>query len=491
MVEAKMKSRVLVCAYACLGNPGHRVPGGGNIMAWNFVKRLSRSYVLWVLTSAQNRVDIETALKREPLPNVQFHYIDLPGWLRPLQRFQGGIQFYAYLWQVRAYFAARRLHRRIQFDAFHHLTYDNDWMASHMGALLPVPYIRGPGGGAHRIPKAFLQEFCFRGRLWERLRALGQWLFRHDPFFILGQRRARAILLCNREALEAIPRKWQHKAQLFPLNGVSSNDLSVPVSAAQPHEKFRVLSAGRLVRIKAFDLAIRAFKLFVDRCPVIGPAGEAEFTIVGDGPELSRLESLVRKLGIETQVRFEQWKPREELLAKMASCDVFLFPSLRDGGGLVVVEAMAAGKPVVCLDIAGPGMHVTNDCGIKITPHSPQQAVRELAIALERLYTDKELRLRLGRAARERAEQVYHWDRLGERLLEIYEHTLRSPLTEGNVGQGLAPGRRQAPALPGGNEVKHRDNQILRCPFAEPVLRPAQGRRAQNDKKGRAWARRS
>jgi glycosyltransferase involved in cell wall biosynthesis len=124
------------------------------------------------------------------------------------------------------------------------------------------------------------------------------------------------------------------------------------------------------------------------------------------------------------RVYFLPWLPREELLARMASHDVFLFPSLRDGGGTVVIEAMATGRPVVCLDTGGPGMHVTEHCCVKVPPLSPQQAVRDLAAALERLYLDRGLRLKQGQAARERAEQAYHWYRLGERLMEIYRRAL-------------------------------------------------------------------
>ena len=115
---------------------------------------------------------------------------------------------------------------------------------------------------------------------------------------------------------------------------------------------------------------------------------------------------------------------RDKLLSEMGSCDVFLFPSLRDGGGAVVVEAMSAGKPVACLDVGGPGLHITDECGIKVTPLSPQSVVRDLAEALERLYLDEDLRLILGKAARERAEREYHWDRLGERLMKIYQETI-------------------------------------------------------------------
>jgi len=422
-----MKLRLLVCVFSCRVDAGGRLRSGEAITGWNIVKQLNRFHEVWALTSAENRAAIEAALKEDPLPNVEFHYVDLPVWLRPAELFQGGIQTYAYLWQVRAYFAARWLHHRVQFNIFHHVTYSNDWMASFIGALLPVPYVRGPGGGAHRIPKPFLQEYPLRSRLLEGMRVMGQWLLRRDPFFILGQQRAKALLLVNREALQAIPRKWQHKAQLFPMNGVSSGDFLAPETEEVPSGRFRVLSAGRLIRIKGFDLAIRAFKTFVERSTVTEPLGEAELVIIGDGPERCRLEALVRQLGLENHVRFQRWMSRGDLLRAMSSCDVFLFPSLRDGGGAVVVEAMAVGKPVICLDLAGPGMHVTSECGIKVSPQSVEQAVREIGAALDHLYRDRDLCHRMGAAARERAQRVYHWDRLGDRLQEIYLKILCVP----------------------------------------------------------------
>jgi glycosyltransferase involved in cell wall biosynthesis len=196
-----------------------------------------------------------------------------------------------------------------------------------------------------------------------------------------------------------------------------------------------VLTAGRLVPIKGFDLAIRAFKKWSQESEAriqdsgFGIQGKtsdnhgsprAELVIVGEGPERTQLEALARELGLNGQVKFPGWMPRQELLREMTASDVFLFPSLRDGGGLVVVEAMAAGRPVICLDLAGPGLHVTPECGVKVPADSPQQAVRDLAGALDRLYRDARARLQMGRAARQRAREVYDWDRIAERISGIY-----------------------------------------------------------------------
>src|SRR5260370_40626191 len=122
-----------------------------------------------------------------------------------LRGIQGGIQIYAYVWQVKAYFVARRLHRRFPFDIFHHITYANDWMASFIGALLPVPYVRGPGGGAHRTARELLQEYPVAGRFSELLRRTAQGICRHDPFFVAVQSRSRALMECDLEMLKSIP----------------------------------------------------------------------------------------------------------------------------------------------------------------------------------------------------------------------------------------------------------------------------------------------
>ena len=303
------------------------------------------------------------------------------------------------------------------------MTYGNDWMVSFIGAFLPVPYIRGPGGGAHRTPKGFEKEYSLKGRLWEKGRSIGQWLFRHDPLYIRSQNRARAIMVCNQEAMDKVPAKWAHKVSFFPVNGITTEDLALTKTGEPRSENdvsFKVLSAGTLIRVKGFGLAIKAFSEFAAKYP------QASFEIVGSGPEEPHLRELIEQAGLQSNVTLQPAVPRPELLSKMTESDVFLFPSLRDGGGAVVIEAMAAGKPVVCLNTGGPGTHINQECGFKIRPESPEASASELARALENLYEDKGLRTSLGEAGRARAEGEYHWDKLGDRLMDIYQQALQA-----------------------------------------------------------------
>lgn len=373
------------------------------------------------MTYAPNRASIEEGAEREGITNIYFHYVDLPSWLRWMLRVQGCHQIYYHLWQMRAYIAARGLNKRHRFHIFHHITYANDWLASFIGALLPLPYIRGPGGGAHRTPKGLQGEYPFSGRIWELIRRIGQNVLRHDPLYIKGHSRASAILVCNQESMEQLPRTWAKKAEIFPVSGISSGDFDIDQLQDNSHSShFRLLSAGSLIKIKGFGLAIKAFGAFRQSTP------DSSLTIVGSGPEGPRLQELVKTLGLESSVHFLDWMPRSELLSEMARCDAFLFPSLRDGGGTVVVEAMAMGRPVVCLDNGGPGMHIADEFGIKVAPGSQDETVQRLRQALEKLHQDENLRMTMGRAAKKRALDYYEWDALGERLANIYEKALAS-----------------------------------------------------------------
>ena len=436
------KLRVLGCAYACLLESGSPISGGEATLGWNLTRQLARFHDVWILTATSNQKGIEAELKRQPVPHVTFHFVDLPVWMSPLLKFPGGVQLYAYFWQLRAYFAAKKLHRQVKFDIFHHITFANDWMASYIGALLPIPYLRGPGGGAHRTPEGFLRQYPAGARFWERFRSFGQSVLTRDPIFLRGQRRAGAILLCNREAADAVPKSLRHKVQLFPVNGISADDLRIIAGDAEggiqnvvapqvpqpPSPRaFEVLYAGKLLGLKGVALGIRGFARFAQR------HSDVTFSIVGDGPERARLEALIQELGVEPSVILKKWMPRSELLRVMRAADVFLFPSLRDGGGAVVVEAMAAGKPIGCMDLAGPGLHVTENCGIKITPLNPDQTAEGIADALERLYQDRSLLERMGKAARLRVEDAYVLDKLGDRLFGIYESVMGIEL-RGPVG---------------------------------------------------------
>jgi glycosyltransferase involved in cell wall biosynthesis len=418
---------VLVSAYACNPLATEDSYPGEAILGWNLVRQLSRRHRLWVITRAYNLEAIERAQKNGEADHVVFHYLSLPKAFSGLLRNFFGFRVYYLFWQIQAYRVARRLHGKVGFDVFHQITFNNDWMPSFTGALLPIPFLWGPVGGGQRVPPGLLKEMSFKNRALERARMLGQWFWRHSYFRNRGVRKAAAILVCNQETkVKLLP--YSRRIFFFPVNGISPDDFcQESVAVPHPEGRFRILFAGRLDPIKGLGLGLRAFEIFKEKFP------QTVLEIVGSGPEEIPLRKFVAARGMQSNVCFMPWLPRLELIRKMEQCDIFLFPSLRDGGGAVVVEAMSAGKPVIGLDSGGPGFHIRPEWGLKILPRNPGQVVRDLAGALEKLCLDEGLRSRLGRAARERAREFYVWDRLGQRLFDIYEAALHPGLDDSRL----------------------------------------------------------
>jgi glycosyltransferase involved in cell wall biosynthesis len=408
------KLKILISAFACLKDPDNRFgfgEGGEGVLGWNLILQINRFCETYVLTHSFNRDVIEKKIGEENITGINFYYIDL----KFPKKF---IQIYAYLWQIKAYFIAKKLHKENNFSLFHHITYANDWMASFIGAFLSVPYLRGPGGGAQKVPENFLVNFSLKEKIKEKIRSLGQWIFRHDPIFIIGQNKSKAILICNNESHNAVPEKWKNKAILFSVNGISKKEVTYNFPKIE-NNNFQIVSAGKLIKIKGFDLALEAFKIFSDKFLNVN------FEIIGDGPELKKLQKDILKYNIEDKVKIKKWMRREDLMKEINDSDVFLFLSLRDGGGAVVVEAMAMGKPVVCFDAGGPGFHIDEKTGFKIKLTTPSESVKNVADTLEKIYRDKDLKNRLGINAKEKAERLYLWDNIGEELLKIYTKILK------------------------------------------------------------------
>ena len=185
---------------------------------------------------------------------------------------------------------------------------------------------------------------------------------------------------------------------------------------------FRIISCGRLLNWKGFDLGLRAFSRVQNDFP------NCQYDIVGDGPERGNLERLAATLGIADKVRFLGGLPQAEVFAQFKESDVLLHPSLHDSSGWVCVEAMAAGCPVVCLDWAGPGVLVGDDTGIKVSPRNRAAAVRGLAEALRRLARDTSLRTTMAAAAVRRVKAHFLSERKADSLSSLYQAALEENL---------------------------------------------------------------
>ncbi len=414
------RKKILISAYAFNPSGSLQLHPGEDLVGWNLTEQINRRHEVWVITHSYNRDAVVEALSEGMMQGTFIRFINLPRWMRLMYKIEFAQRIYYYLWQIKAWRVARNLHKQIHFDAAHHITFGNDWIPSFIGAFLPVPFIWGPVGGGQKTPKPLKSEYTLGGKLSEFGREAAQWVGRRLWTRRRCAKRAGAILVCNRETREKIPKKYREKVIYFPVNGMSKEDVGPAPRKRGMKRPFRIMTAGRLHRLKGFALAVSAFHIFAQKNP------GAEFEIIGEGPEQKALENLIHDFGVEEKVKIIPWMKRSELLKKMRRCDVFIFPSFRDGGGAVIVEAMARGRPVVGLDVAGTGFHIDRKWGIKVKAGEPAKSADSLARALDLLYRDEERRLKMGKAARERVLEYYVWDRLGERMERIYQDALLS-----------------------------------------------------------------
>jgi glycosyltransferase involved in cell wall biosynthesis len=406
MMSRKLK--VLISAYACEPGKGSEPADG-----WYWSLQMRRFHEVWVLTRENNRGPIEQAASEAA--GIHWVYLDLPRWLRFWKRGSRGVQLYYYLWQVAAYFKGRRLHRQHQFDIIHHITFGKYWVPSFLG-LVPTRFIFGPVGGGESTPRNFLSTYSFRGRIYELNRDIGRGWGGLDPFTRRVIRRASLIFATTEETAQRLRRLGGTRVMIHPQFGMTQEEMryfsSFPLRREKP---FRLISIARLLHWKGTHLSIRAFAEFVKKCP------ESEFWIINNGPEAVRLKKLATELGVADKVMFWGKLPKlKDVYDKLAASDVLVHPALHEAFGNVCLEALAAGRPVICLDIGGPALQVTDETGIRATSSSPEQAIQELAAAMKRLYDDPDLRLRMGQACRKRVEQHFSWDEYGTQMNEHY-----------------------------------------------------------------------
>jgi glycosyltransferase involved in cell wall biosynthesis len=155
---------------------------------------------------------------------------------------------------------------------------------------------------------------------------------------------------------------------------------------------------------------------------------EATFVLAGDGPLRPRLEELARSLGLAERVLF--LGHRDDVPALLASCDLFVLPSLYEGLPLSLLEAMASGRPAIATDVPGSNEVVHHAESGLLVPRADPLA---LADAIRRLLADPAAAERLARAGRARVDRDFSVERMVRGVEAVYDQLLASPRTLGRA----------------------------------------------------------
>jgi glycosyltransferase involved in cell wall biosynthesis len=386
-------------------------PGG----TWNWALHLALHHEVWVITHPQFRDRVEAFFAEKPNSKIRFVWVDVNSIFDPWVPARGerGIQIHYLLWLNVAYSTAKSICEKNGIDIAHHVSWGTIRAAPPLWRL-SVPFIWGPIGGGQCAPMAFLGYFG-ASAVQEIIRDFITRSFYLSRALRRAARAAARVLVTNRETQRAVYSIRGVGAQLMLDCGLPEESLSSSPPADRQMDKFTLLWAGRLEHRKALALALEALSK-IKHIPV-------RLLVAGDGHLRQRLENMSAKLGLAGRVDFLGYVPHAEMPSVFASADAFLFTSLRDSFGSVVLESMAKGLPIITLDHHGVGSFVPADAGIKVEVTTPRKTTGALAAAIQTMSQSPTLRASM-RLASWRFAASQTWTHRAEQMTRVYEEAL-------------------------------------------------------------------
>lgn len=284
-------------------------------------------------------------------------------------------------------------------------------------ACIKTPFLLGPVNGGLPFPSGFQETAKQESANLNFLRTLGRSLI---PGYVETYKKADKILVGSAYTLQMLKEMFaipHDKTELFYENGISKDFLSRAKNASDG-SKIKLLFVGRLVPYKCADVVIEAIS-HLDK----EVQDKISLSIVGDGSEKANLEKQVHELNLGHIVNFVGWINQQQTLEYYSQSDIFCFPSIREFGGAVVLEAMACGLPCIVANNGGIAEYVTEKTGFKIDPISREYLVKELTDKIKLLVKDEPLRKTMSIKAVERVQE-FEWERKAQRIVAIYQELI-------------------------------------------------------------------
>jgi glycosyltransferase involved in cell wall biosynthesis len=276
-------------------------------------------------------------------------------------------------------------------------------------AGLGIPLVIGPVGGGLSSPAGFAGDEG-SAPWFMALRGLDRYRQKWDPLLRKTFRTADCVFgiaAYVREQLAAIPLR---RFEVMSETGL--DEIPAPIDRTGRSGPIRLLYVGRLVRTKGARDVIRAMGLTRDL--------SVRLDIVGEGPERAECEALIAKLDLADRITLHGWRSKPEVAEFYRRADVFAFPSYREPGGNVALEAMGFSLPLIVVDRGGPGSATTEACAIKLPVTTPEALATDIAAAIRRLVTNPALRRRMGEAAHAHVRNSALWSAKLDRVDRIY-----------------------------------------------------------------------
>ncbi|MGR3273243.1 glycosyltransferase [Thalassococcus profundi] len=298
--------------------------------------------------------------------------------------------------------------RRGAYDIVHRITPLSPTISSSLAgkcARAGVPFVLGPLNGGVPWPRGFDAE---RRREKEWLSYL-RGAYKALPGRRATLRHASAILAGSRHTASEIPADFADKVIYLPENGIDPARFALQAAPEGP--VLRAAFVGRLVPYKGPDMLIEA------AAPLLRD-GRMTLDLIGDGPMMPQLRAMADGL---PGVTFHGWVDHRDVQRILAQSHVLSFPSIREFGGGVVLEAMALGVVPLIVDYAGPGELVQPGLGHKVPCGTRAEIVQGFGATLAKLAVDPAALAPTAAAARARVKSHFTWSRKAAQIAQVYD----------------------------------------------------------------------
>lgn len=283
-----------------------------------------------------------------------------------------------------------------------------------------TPFILGPVNGGVPFPVGFESTARKESAHFNFLRAIGRNLL---PSYRNTYKKARLILSGSTYTLNMLRGLFniqEPRIRLFYENGVPDHFFFGGAAKEPNPSVVKLLFVGRLVPYKGADMLVEAIAQMPESL-----RARLHLTIVGDGEERKLIEQQIQAHELVNTVQIVGWVPHEKTRDFYNNSDIFCFPSIREFGGAVVLEAMACGLPCIVVNNGGIGEYVTDATGFRIEPESRLYIVTQLAACIEKLVVDNVQRQTMSSSAKRHA-QSFRWDAKGVAIHNIYAEVIRN-----------------------------------------------------------------
>lgn len=401
--------KILINAYAVCPNKGSE-PG----MGWNWIRQIARNNEVYVITEAEFKEQILAVLDTlENKQNFHFYFIEIGEYARRLCWNQGDWRFYFYYrnWQKKAYRQALQICDNVPIDITHQLNMVGYREPGELWKINNLPSVWGPIGGFGGIPFPFLKLFKLREAQKQLVKEFINDFQYHIPYIMNAIKSTDVLIACNSIAKNTL-QKFR-KDQVLLIGEVGTNSIIIPPNSQKwESEKMIISWIGKNDSRKALRIALEVFKRL--------PEENYEFHVIGVDFDSIRFKDK-EKL---KNVTFHSWMPLEQVQEYLAKSHLFLFTSLFEATGTVVLEALSNSIPVLCHDTCGQGDIIDETCGIRVPMKNMEYSISHFTDAIKSFNADRNLLKKLSQGAA-RKSSVLSWNEKGKLINEVYNSLMK------------------------------------------------------------------